>query len=237
MRKRLLLIISVFVFCIFSATYVVYAYQKNLPTSANYPDVVAKVAGVPISGKDLAMQVELEMNKYEKIKQPNDYSFYETVALKHLITNILLDKEAEKKGLSVSKEEVLKYINDTIKVIDSVNNNDPNKIELMKEIKSKGFSSIKDYMNDPTYVEVAKKILTRAKLRNLIYNTAPQPTEEDIDNYIEKNHLEDAKQDLKIRESIRKLLFQQSKVNTWKKYIEEIIQNNECEVLVPINVK
>lgn len=237
MKKGLLLIITVFVICIFSAAYVVYAHQKNLSTSANYPDVVAKIADVSISGKDLAMQVELEMNKYEKIKQPRDYSFYEEVALKNLIVNILLDKEAEKKGLNVNKEEVLKYINDTIKVIDSVDNNDPNKIELIKEIKSKGFSSIKDYMNDPTYIEVAKKVLVKAKLRNLIYNTTLQPTEEDIDNYITKNHLEDAKQDLKIRESIRKFLYQQSKINIWKKYIEELFQNNEFEVLIPIDIK
>lgn len=122
-------------------------------------------------------------------------------------------------------------------MIDSVDNNDPNKIELIKEIKSKGFSSIKDYMNDPTYIEVAKKVLVKAKLRNLIYNTTLQPTEEDIDNYITKNHLEDAKQDLKIRESIRKFLYQQSKINIWKKYIEELFQNNEFEVLIPIDIK
>lgn len=233
----MLFILPILAICILSMAYVVNSYQRNLSTSANYPDVVAKVAGESISGKDLAMQVELEKNKYEKIKQPKDNSFYEKVALKHLITNILLDKEAEKKGLSVSKEEVLKYLNDTIKMIDAVDNNNPNKKELMKEIKSKGFLNIEDYMNDPTYIEVAKKVLVRAKLRNLIYNTTPQPTEEDIDNYIAKNHLEDAKHDLKIRESIRSLLFQKGKVNTWEKYLEELFQKNECEVLVPINTK
>lgn len=238
MKKRVLFILPIFLaICIFGMVYVVNAYQRNLSTNVNYPDIIAKVADEVISGKDLAIQIELEKNKSEKIKQPKDYSFYEKVALKHLITNILLDKDAEKRGLSVNKEEVLKYSNDTIKMIDAVDNNDPNKKELMNEIKSKGFSNIKDYMNDSTYIEVAKKVLAIAKLRNLIYSTTPRPTEEDIDNYIAKNHLEDAKHDLKIRESIRNLLFQQNKVNTWEKYLEELIQKSEFEVLVPINVK
>lgn len=131
MKKRVLFILPIFLaICIFGMVYVVNAYQRNLSTNVNYPDIIAKVADEVISGKDLAIQIELEKNKSEKIKQPKDYSFYEKVALKHLITNILLDKDAEKRGLSVNKEEVLKYSNDTIKMIDAVDNNDPNKKEL-----------------------------------------------------------------------------------------------------------
>ncbi|OAT80805.1 SurA N-terminal domain-containing protein [Desulfotomaculum copahuensis] len=172
MAKRIALILLI-MFAFTGIGYWVHASQSGSKPAAKtgYPAVVAEVAGKNITGRELASEKQLIKNNWAKIGRPQSDSWCERAALRTLVLNSLLDCEASKKGIKVTNQEALNYLEAVYGKIKSLSDNNPAKISYLKDVKSSGFTSPEEYIHSPGVLNATQKILARTGLRNRLYQS------------------------------------------------------------------
>lgn len=151
--------------------------------------VVAKVGNITITESQLLSEVHIKKKAFENMDKPQNDEFYQKVALGLLIKNALIDNEVRNKGISVSKQEALEFLNQQLEYMQSLADTELAKIQYIDIIKSGGFSNPEDYVNSPKIIFVTQKILARSKLKELIRGSN-QVWQEYADNLLNANEYE-----------------------------------------------
>lgn len=164
--------------------------ELNNIKNTKYPDVVAEVGSSQITGLQLTREIAIKQNDYtNNLKKPQNESFYEKVALGLLVKNALIDSEVKKKGITVTVEEAISYLEQQKESMDSLAENDPAKLAFNKYIKASGFDNISDYMKSQDLIIATQAILGRGKLKNSILQSIPKGQSEvtkDWNDYIDE---------------------------------------------------
>jgi hypothetical protein len=203
--------------------------------NTDYPNIVANVKGHEISGNEFTNNIELEKSKWERFGKPQTKSFYETTVLKRMVLNILMDADAKQKGLTVTNQDASEYLTDTVKKLNSLSNDDPARNQFLNEIAAYGHTDINEYTKDPNVLNATKDLLLRAKLKRYIYNTVSTPSDEEVDTYIKSKNIRLAEPDHK--EGIKQLLLQEKRTNAWKNYVNQLLNEKDYQLFVPIDIK
>ncbi len=146
----------------------------------NEKQLVAKVGQQEITEAEFEEQMKIKKDAYENLGIPQTDDFYKTVSLGLLVERVLLEQEAESRGIIVSTEEVVAYLKKQLEEMEKLHDNDPGKIEYYNAIKLNGYNTPEDFINAPEVISAQKKVFARNLLKETI---APK---EDWDEYAER---------------------------------------------------
>lgn len=139
---------------------------NNIKTTTSDSAIVAQVGNTTITASQFLSRVLNEKQAFESIKKPQSEEFYKKVTLGLMIQEILLTSEAQKQGISVSAEETVDYLNQQRETMQSLSDNDPEKIKYLEKIKAQGFNNASDYTKSSKVISDTQKSLIIVKLLN-----------------------------------------------------------------------
>jgi len=234
-NKKLMIFVAFLLVMAFSAMAVnanqlFFAHQID---TSKYPEIVAKVNGDEISGQNLATATAIEKSKWDKIGNPQSDTVCESLALRQLIINKMIESEAKQNNISISSQEAYEKLKNVVNEIMSLSDN-PGKEQFLSEIKTCGYNSVEEYLEDAKVTEAYKKLLVRTKVRNQFYKSVPEPTENDINAYIQDKQINDV--DDESKKLIKNALYQAKKSKAWKDHVDLLINSGDYEILAPIDI-
>lgn len=198
---------------------------------SKYPKIIGKVGNLTISNREFATMIYLMKTKYQNAGQSKDEKFYEREALKKIVLDKLYELEEKKYGLIVSEQEVDNYLNNMLKLYNSMDDKNSEKAKFLEIVKQDGFNNVEDFISNQQIRNVYKKALLKVKLRNYIMNRAKYPTDEDVDKYIAENNLQSLNLD---KSMLKQQLYQKNKIDEWNNYNEQLLKSSNYEIYIPI---
>ena len=135
---------------------------------SQFPSIVARVNGQPISGQLLAQQVYIVQSS-----QVTGSSKTETVrtALDQIITKQLLLQAAPGAGIVVTEAEAQAFAQEQLRMATQAKGGSALEIADI-QAKQRGLS-VPDYFNDPAVVESYRQVLTIGRMRQKLFETLP----------------------------------------------------------------
>lgn len=238
MSKNKLITTCLFLILAFTMTQISSANDNT----SNYPDIVAKVANYEITGSEFAKQVKETKHAYELNNQPQNIDFYEKTVMKKLIASKLVDQVVNVKNISATDQEAKEYLKTSIAAFEALDDTDINKNYFFDGIKKMGFSDFDSYINNENVINATKKILARNKLAKQISMLTKEPTDQDIDKYIEaQSKIEpgilDVKDDELLRKQIKEYLYQKGKISSFEEYKKELLAKGNFEIFIDIEIQ
>jgi CRISPR/Cas system CSM-associated protein Csm2 small subunit len=139
---------------------------NNVKATSSDSAIVAQVENTTITASQFLSRVQNEKQAFESIKKPQSEEFYKRVTLGLMIQEILLANEAQKQGITVSREETVDVLNQQMRAIESLGENDPEKIRYLKKIKAQGLDNPSDFVKSSEVISDTQKSLVIGKLLN-----------------------------------------------------------------------
>jgi CRISPR/Cas system CSM-associated protein Csm2 small subunit len=135
---------------------------NNVKATSSDSAIVAQVENTTITASQFLSRMQNEKQAFESIKKPQSEEFYKRVTLGLMIQEILLANEAQKQGITVSREETVDVLNQQMRAIESLGENDPEKIRYLKKIKAQGLDNPSDFVKSSEVISDTQKSLVIA---------------------------------------------------------------------------
>jgi len=223
----------------FLISFSMFGFEKTLfPNLKNienekYPEVVAQVGDVLISGADLSKRIEVEKANWEYSNLPQEESFYERSALQQLVLRALLDKRVKELNITVTNDEAKNYLMSQIGLMESSKSDD----SLIKQFKlylnDLGYTNLEEYSESSEVISVTQKILARLELEKRIKENIKGISSDEITNYIKERGITLDDNNLEI---IKTKLLLEKRSKAWSDYKKELLKTQSHKEFVDINI-